>query len=88
MAEKHAILTGPITGLVRLPDGSEVDVTPALVYVDSPEQAAEVAHQIGLAHAKHGHPDDVELDAKGERVQRAFAYDDSHHKAHARGKKG
>lgn len=87
MAEKHAVLTGPISGPVRLSDGSEVDVTPGVVYADSPEQAAEIAHAIGLAHAKAGHPDDIEIDPKtGERVQRKFVYDDSHYKAH--GKKG
>lgn len=84
---KHVVLTGPIKGAVTLPDGSVVDVTPATIEVDSLEQAAEVAHQIGLHWQANGHPDDVEYDPKsGKNVQRKFAYDDSHHKAH--GKKG
>lgn len=89
--EKHVLLTGPISGPVRLADGTEVDVTPAVLEFDSLEQAAEVAHAIGLAHAEVGHPDDVEVDEKtGKRVQRPFVYDDSHHKKHGRraGKKG
>lgn len=91
MAEKHALLTGPIKGPVRLPDGREVDVTPGLIYLDSHEDAAEVAHQIGLHWEQHGHPDDFDIDeATGKRVQRKFDYDASHHRKHGRsaGKKG
>lgn len=87
MAETHALLTGPIQGPVRLADGTEVDVTPGVIYLDSAEEAAEVAHAIGQHWAKHGHPEDFDLDPKtGDRVQRKFAYDDSHHRKH--GKKG
>lgn len=85
----HAVLTGPIKGPVRLADGSVVDVTPPVVYVDTPEQAAEVAHAIGRHWEKHGHPDDFDIDEEsGERAQRPFAYDDSSYKARVRGKKG
>jgi hypothetical protein len=52
----HAVITGPIKGTVTLADGTVVDVRPDVVYVDTPEQAAEVAHQIGLRYAKDGHP--------------------------------
>lgn len=91
MAGKHALLTGPIKGPVRLVDGTEVDVSAPVIFLDSPEEAAEVAHAIGQHWQKHGHPDDFDIDEKtGERVQRKFAYDDSHHKKHGRkaGKKG
>lgn len=89
MAGEHALLTGPIKGPVRLPDGREVDVTADVVYLDSAQEAAEVAHAIGKHWEKHGHPDDFDIDEKtGDRIQRKFAYDDAHHKAHARGKKG
>jgi FMN phosphatase YigB (HAD superfamily) len=53
----HAVLTGPIRGTVTLADGTVVDVRPDVVYVDSPEQAAEVAHLIGERHEVEGHPD-------------------------------
>lgn len=52
----HAVLTGPIKGTVTLADGTVVDVKPTLIYVDSPEQAAEVAHLIGERYAAEGHP--------------------------------
>lgn len=88
MAEKHAVLTGNTRRFgnqVQLADGRVVDTAPEIVYLDSLEDAAEVAHQIGLGHAEHGHPDDVEVDEKsGKVVQRKFVYDDSHHKAHGR----
>lgn len=87
MAEKHALLTGPIKGPVRLPDGTEVDVTPAVLEFDSQDEAAEVAHAIGQHWAKHGHPDDFDIE-DGERVQRPFVYDDSNHKAHSKKRKG
>lgn len=74
-SEGHVVLTGPITGTVQLDDGSYVDVSPTAVEVDSPEQAAELAHKIGLRYAAEGHPDDVELDPEtGEMVQREFVY--------------
>lgn len=52
----HAVLTGPIRGTVTLADGTEVDVRPGVVMVDTPEQAAEVAHLIGERYAAEGHP--------------------------------
>lgn len=91
MAEKHVLYTGPISGEVQLADGSRVNVSPAVLEFETLEEAAEVAHAIGLAHAKAGHPDDVDIDEKtGERIQRKFEYDDSHHRKHGRksGKKG
>lgn len=52
----HAVLTGPIKGTVTLADGTVVDVKPDVVYVDTPEQAAEVAHLVGERYAAEGHP--------------------------------
>lgn len=90
-SDKPVVLTGPIKGPVQLADGTQVDVTPIAVEADSEEHAAEIAHAIAKHWEKHGHPDDFDLDEKtGQRVQRKFAYDDSHHKKHGRraGKKG
>jgi hypothetical protein len=75
MAETHALLTGDTRRFgnrVTLPDGTEVDTTPTVIYLDSHEQALEAAEQIRLGHIKHGHPDDVDL-IDGEPVQRKFA---------------
>lgn len=52
----HAVLTGPIKGTVTLEDGTVVDVKPDVVFVDTPEQAAEVATLIGERYAREGHP--------------------------------
>lgn len=53
----HAILTGPITGAVVLDDGTRVDVSPQIVYVDTLEQALEVADLVGREYAANGHPE-------------------------------
>lgn len=52
----HAVLTGPIKGSVTLDDGTEIDVSPALITVETPEQAAEVAEKVGQRYATEGHP--------------------------------
>lgn len=52
----HAVFTGPIQGEVRLSDGTMVDVTPPVIYVDTEQQAAEVASLIGDRHENEGHP--------------------------------
>jgi len=54
---EHVVLTGPITGTVTLDDGTVVDVSAPVIGVDTPEQADEVAHLIGLRYADEGHPD-------------------------------
>lgn len=90
-SDGHVVMTGPIRGVVQLADGSQVDVTPIAVDAESQEHAAEIVHAIGQHWAKHGHPDDYDIDEKtGERIQRKFVYDDSHYKKHGRraGKKG
>jgi hypothetical protein len=53
----HAVLVGPIRGTVTLEDGTEVDVRPAVVYVDTLAQAHEVADKVGARYAREGHPD-------------------------------
>lgn len=55
-SDKHAVLTGPIRGVVTLPDGTDVNVTDEVVYLDSIEQAHAVAHAIGEHYATEGHP--------------------------------
>lgn len=53
-----AVLTGPITGMVVLPDGREFNVSPAVI--DTPDQATAdaVAHAISTRYATEGHPTD------------------------------
>lgn len=52
----HVLYTGPIKGTVTLADGTAVDVKPDVIYLDSHEQALEVAALIGERHATEGHP--------------------------------
>lgn len=54
---EHVLYTGPfIEGYVTLADGTVVDVSPKVIAVDSPEQAAEIDHHIGIRHEEEGHP--------------------------------
>jgi hypothetical protein len=53
-----AVLTGPITGTVTLPDGTEVDVTDPVVMVDSQAMADAVAAAVGESYRDNGHPTD------------------------------
>lgn len=56
MPEKHALVTGPITG--RIPHGKGfVDVTPDVLYLDSEDEVAAITEAIELEHAHRGsHP--------------------------------
>lgn len=54
----HAVLTGPITGTVTLPDGTEVDVSNPVIEVKDQKQADEVAHAIAMRYHTEGHPTD------------------------------
>lgn len=54
----HAVLTGPITGSVILPDGTEVDVTAPVITVTSKAKADAVAHAIAMRYHTEGHPTD------------------------------
>lgn len=58
---EHAVMTGPIQGVITLDDGTAVNVSQPFVAVDTPEQAAELAEKIGLHYAENGHPDDVDM---------------------------
>jgi hypothetical protein len=75
------VLTGPISGILTLDDGTQYNVGPAVVEVDSEEHAAELADKIGRHWAENGHPDDVEEDPEtGKLVQRPFKYDSKNYK--------
>lgn len=52
----HAVFTGPIRTDLTLSDGQVIDVRPDIVYLDTPEQAAELAQLIGDYYAEKGHP--------------------------------
>ena len=52
----HALYTGPIRGVVTLADGTEVDVEPTVIHLDTLEQAQEAALLIGDRYAAEGHP--------------------------------
>lgn len=79
--DEHAVMTGPVTGIVTLDDGTAVNVSDPYVAVDSPEKAAELAHQIAMIHVENGHPNDVDMLTDPETgakvpVQRPFVYQD------------
>lgn len=70
----HALLTGPITGLLTLADGTKVDVSPDAIEVD-PSHVDELCDLIGKHWEANGHPHDIEVDEdSGELVQRDFVY--------------
>lgn len=52
---KALVLTGPITGAVTLPDGTEYDVTEPLIEVE-PGHELLVSDAIGAVHEAEGHP--------------------------------
>lgn len=52
----HAVVTGPITGIVVLPDGRKVDVSPAVVMAADAAEALAIADAIGARHQQEGHP--------------------------------
>lgn len=54
----HAVITGPITGPIVLPDGREFDVTPEFILVEDQATADAVAAAIGESYASNGHPTD------------------------------
>lgn len=70
---QHAVLTGPIRGSVTLADGTEVDVQPDVVYLDTLDQAHEVAHLIGERYAAEGHPQHAHGDKFVHDVKRSKA---------------
>jgi hypothetical protein len=54
----HLVFTGPITGAVTLPDGSQVDVSPPVVTVPDQDTAEAVAHAVAVRYRDEGHPTD------------------------------
>lgn len=58
---EHVVMTGPVTGVMTLEDGTAVNVNEAFVAVDSKEKADELADKIGMHWAETGHPDDVDV---------------------------
>jgi hypothetical protein len=49
------VLTGPIAGIVTLPDGTTYDVTEAIIEVQ-PGHELLVSNAIGERHVAEGHP--------------------------------
>lgn len=75
-----AVMTGPVTGIKTLADGTAVDVGAPYVLVENQEQADELAHLIALEHVEKGNPNDVDhlVDpetGKTVPVQRPFVYE-------------
>jgi len=58
---EHIVLTGPVQGTVTLPDGEEVDVSPAAVAAPTQEKAAEIALAVSRFYAENGHPTDPDF---------------------------
>lgn len=56
-SDGHVVYVGPhITGHVTLADGTRVNVTPHVVEAESPEHAAEIAHEVAKRLQNEGHP--------------------------------
>lgn len=53
-----AVVTGPISGTVTLPDGTEVDVSAPVIPVPDQATADAVADAIGRRYQSEGHPTD------------------------------
>ena len=54
----HAVITGPVRGVVETSDGTQYDVTPAVIEVpvDVEHHVGELDHIIGVMHEQAGHP--------------------------------
>lgn len=70
----HAVITGPIQSLITLEDGTVVNASPDVIYLETYEQALDAADKIGKHYETNGHPDDIEQDENGNYVQRPFVY--------------
>jgi hypothetical protein len=56
-SDGHVVYVGPhIDGHVTLSDGTRVNVTPHVVEAESPEHAAEIAHEVAKRLQNEGHP--------------------------------
>jgi len=76
---EHVLLTGPITGTVTKADGTVVDVSPIGIEVADQDEADEIDFLIGQHWVEHGHPDDFDIDEKGNRIQRPFVWKPAPH---------
>lgn len=56
MANDHELHTGPIDAKLTCADGTVVDVTPLVIYLESHERALEVCELISQYYVTHGHP--------------------------------
>jgi hypothetical protein len=56
-----AVVTGPISGSVTLADGTEIDVSGPIVYIDDVATAEAVAREIGRRYQSEGHPEDPDF---------------------------
>lgn len=77
---EHLVVTGPVNGVVQLPDGTQVNVTPHVVALASPEQVEDLSHVIAMTHVENGHPLDVDTLTDPDTgadvvVQRPFVYE-------------
>lgn len=55
VSDGHVVVTGPVEGTVDV-DGVRVNVSPAVIEVDTAEKAAAVADAIGEKLQAEGHP--------------------------------
>jgi hypothetical protein len=77
---EHVVLTGPVTGIKTLADGTSINVGPIAVLVADQAQADELNDLIVAEHLEHGHPDDVDTLVDPDTgaqvpVQRPFVYE-------------
>lgn len=84
---EHVLMTGPISGIKTLADGSSIDVTPEYIVVRDQAHADAVNKAIGMHHVENGHPHDVDHLVHPETgetvpVQRPFVFVDDAGKAH------
>lgn len=56
---EHLFVPGPVTGLMQLADGTEVNVTPDVISLPE-EKAAELNDLIVDHWVANGHPDDID----------------------------
>jgi hypothetical protein len=57
---EHLFVPGPVTGIMQLADGTQVNVTPDVISLPQ-EQASELNDLIVDHWVANGHPDDIEM---------------------------
>ena len=87
MADKHALITGPISGPIPTPDptipGDFVDVTPDVLYFDDKKIALAVADAIEVEHYNRGtHPVQQECAYLDDEAEHPGGVDPARRKAH------